>query len=189
MLLDAFERLLARDGIGRCGDRQPTGALDRRRRAARPTRSGARLSRADDRRWLGVLSEDEKIRRLAAAEVVCAPSLAGESFGMVLLEAMAAGTVVVASDIEGYRDAAGGDAVLVPPGDVEALAGALAGVLSGRLALSRPTVTGRRSGRRSATAVAVARVGRGHGPSSGRWPRLAEWYEGLYRSAMAGRGG
>src|SRR3974390_1368634 len=53
---------------------------------------------------------------------------------MVLLEAMAARTVVVASDIDGYRAAAGDCAVLVPPGDPEALAAALAGPLGGRLA-------------------------------------------------------
>ena len=52
-----------------------------------------------------------------AADVLCAPSLGGESFGVVLLEAMAARTVVVASDIDGYREAAGGHAVLVPPGE------------------------------------------------------------------------
>jgi glycosyltransferase involved in cell wall biosynthesis len=44
---------------------------------------------------------------------------------MVLLEGMAAGCAVVASDIEGYRDASGGHAVLVPPGDATALARAL----------------------------------------------------------------
>ena len=63
--------------------------------------------------WLGVLSEEEKVRRLVAADVLCAPSLGGESFGVVLVEAMAARTVVVASDIDGYRDAADGHAVLV----------------------------------------------------------------------------
>src|SRR4028119_894901 len=41
---------------------------------------------------------------LVAADVLCAPSLGGESFGMVLTEAFAAGTPVVASDIAGYRD-------------------------------------------------------------------------------------
>ena len=55
--------------------------------------------------------------RLAGADVQCAPALHGESFGLVLLEGMAAGCVVVASDIEGYRQAAGGQAELVPPGD------------------------------------------------------------------------
>ena len=68
--------------------------------------------------------------RLAGATVLCAPSLSGESFGMVLLEAMAAGCAVVASDIEGYRTAAGGHATLVPPGDPGALARALDAVLA-----------------------------------------------------------
>jgi phosphatidylinositol alpha-mannosyltransferase len=49
---------------------------------------------------------------------------------MVLLEGMAAGCAVVASDIEGYRAAAGGHAMLVPPGDVGALSRALDHVLA-----------------------------------------------------------
>lgn len=75
--------------------------------------------------WLGTVSGAEVASRLAGAHVLCAPSLAGESFGMVLLEGMAAGCSVVASDIEGYRTAAGGHATLVPPGDIGALARAL----------------------------------------------------------------
>lgn len=75
--------------------------------------------------WLGVLDDAEVPARLAGASVLCAPSLGGESFGMVVLEAMAAGCAVVASDIPGYRAAAGGHALLVPPGDAGALAGAL----------------------------------------------------------------
>jgi phosphatidylinositol alpha-mannosyltransferase len=64
---------------------------------------------------------------MKAADIVCAPSLYGESFGVVLLEAMAAGAVVVASDIPGYRDLMrdGVDGVLVPPGESEALRVAL----------------------------------------------------------------
>jgi phosphatidylinositol alpha-mannosyltransferase len=56
--------------------------------------------------------------------VCCAPSLRGESFGMVLLEGMACSTPVVASDIPGYSKVAraGENAVLVPPGDGAALA-------------------------------------------------------------------
>jgi phosphatidylinositol alpha-mannosyltransferase len=75
----------------------------------------------------GRVSEDEKWRLLHGADVVCAPSLGGESFGMVLTEAFAAGTPVVASDIAGYRDVArdGVDGVLVPPGDPAALGEAL----------------------------------------------------------------
>ncbi|CAN5615050.1 glycosyltransferase family 4 protein [soil metagenome] len=82
--------------------------------------------------WLGRIDEDEKERRLRGADVFCAPSLRGESFGVVLLEGMAAGTPVVASDLPGYSNVAraGRDALLVPPGDVPALAGALRRVLT-----------------------------------------------------------
>jgi phosphatidyl-myo-inositol alpha-mannosyltransferase len=138
--------------------------------------------------WLGVLSEEEKIRRLTGAHVLCAPSLGGESFGMVLVEAMAARTTVVASDIDGYRDAAGGHAVLVPPGDARSLAAALTEALAGALvppAPGGPTVP----------------AGGGSRPAEGRRPdpdgafawashwsmeRLAGCYEGLYRAAMVG---
>ena len=75
-------------------------------------------------RALGKVDEAEKGRELAHADVLCAPSLGGESFGMVLTEAFAAGTPVVASDIAGYRDVVrdGVDGVLVPRGDAQALA-------------------------------------------------------------------
>src|SRR5919197_5315169 len=53
---------------------------------------------------LGKVSDAEKTVALVQADVLCAPSLGGESFGMVLTEAFAAGTPVVASDIAGYRD-------------------------------------------------------------------------------------
>ncbi len=92
-----------------------------------------RAATAGDRRieWLGRIDDDEKVRRLRGADVVCAPSLHGESFGIVLLEAMAARTPVVASDIAGYRQVAddGRSALLVPPGNAAALAEALGGVL------------------------------------------------------------
>ena len=82
--------------------------------------------------WLGRIGEDDKLARLAGAAVFCAPSLHGESFGVVLLEAMAAGTPVVASSLDGYRNVAtdGVDALLCPPGDVNALAAALARVIT-----------------------------------------------------------
>jgi phosphatidylinositol alpha-mannosyltransferase len=78
----------------------------------------------DGVRALGKVSDEEKRRELERADVLCAPSLGGESFGMVLTEAFAAGTPVVASDIAGYRDIVrdGVDGVLVPPGDAQALA-------------------------------------------------------------------
>ncbi|HEU4703137.1 MAG TPA: flippase-like domain-containing protein [Conexibacter sp.] len=73
---------------------------------------------------LGRVDDAEKQRVLEAADVLCAPSLGGESFGMVLTEGFAAGTPVVASDIAGYRDVVrdGVDGVLVPRGDATALA-------------------------------------------------------------------
>jgi phosphatidyl-myo-inositol alpha-mannosyltransferase len=76
---------------------------------------------------LGKVSEERKLSELARAQIVCAPSLGGESFGMVLTEAFAAATPVLASDIPGYRDVLrhGTDGLLVPPGDALALAEAL----------------------------------------------------------------
>lgn len=75
-------------------------------------------------RVLGRVDDDEKRRVLESADLLCAPSLGGESFGMVLTEAFAAGTPVVASDIAGYRDVVrdGRDGLLVPRGDATALA-------------------------------------------------------------------
>ncbi len=80
--------------------------------------------------WLGRVSDDEKFARLRAADVFCAPSLRGESFGVVLIEAMAAGTTVVASSLDGYRNVATHDvdALLVEPGDADALGDALRSV-------------------------------------------------------------
>ncbi len=76
---------------------------------------------------LGKVSEQRKLAELAAADVLCAPSLSGESFGMVLTEAFAAATPVIASDIPGYRDVVrdGVDGQLVAAGDALALAEAL----------------------------------------------------------------
>jgi phosphatidylinositol alpha-mannosyltransferase len=75
-------------------------------------------------RALGKVDDDRKRHELERADVLCAPSLGGESFGMVLTEAFAAGTPVVASDIAGYRDVVrdGTDGLLVPRGDAQALA-------------------------------------------------------------------
>jgi phosphatidylinositol alpha-mannosyltransferase len=82
--------------------------------------------------WLGRIDDEEKYERLRRASLFCAPSLRGESFGVVLLEAMAAGTPVVASDIDGYRNVATDSetAVLVEPGNVQALASSMARVIA-----------------------------------------------------------
>ena len=81
--------------------------------------------------WLGTISDAEKINRLQKCSVLCAPSLGGESFGIVLLEAMAAKTPVVASAIPGYMKLArqGKDALLTKPGDPISLSDALRSVL------------------------------------------------------------
>lgn len=94
--------------------------------------------------WLGRLSEIEKARRLRAADVFCAPSLHGESFGVVLLEAMAASTPIVASDLPGYRHVGRPyeEALLVPPGDVAALAAALEEALAGGPAVDEMVARG-----------------------------------------------
>ncbi len=98
-----------------------------------PETAALRAGLADHDRvqWLGRLTEEEKAERLRGADVLCAPSLHGESFGLVLLEGMAASTPIVASDLPGYRNVArhGVEALLVPPGDPVALARALTRVL------------------------------------------------------------
>jgi phosphatidylinositol alpha-mannosyltransferase len=95
--------------------------------------------------WLGRVDDDEKAARLRAADVFCAPSLHGESFGIVLLEAMAAGTPVVASDIPGYAKVGrrGREALLVRPGDAVALGDAIGRVLSDSALADRLTDGGR----------------------------------------------
>jgi len=83
-------------------------------------------------RWIGACGDDETRARMRGADVLCVPSLGGESFGLVPLEGMAARTAVVASDIDGYREATAGHATLVAPSDPSALAAAL------RAAIERP---------------------------------------------------
>jgi phosphatidyl-myo-inositol alpha-mannosyltransferase len=113
VLLDAFTTLERPAVLWVAGD-GPQGEVQRRRHPE-----------SDRINWLGILSDADVDARLAGADVLCAPSLRGESFGMVVLEGMAARCAVVASDLQGYRSAAGGHAVLVPPGDVTALSRAL----------------------------------------------------------------
>ncbi|MEZ5309721.1 MAG: glycosyltransferase family 4 protein [Microthrixaceae bacterium] len=84
--------------------------------------------------WLGRIEDDERDRRMKGASVFCAPSLGGESFGIILLEAMAARTPVVASAIPGYAKVAtipdGQAAELVEPGDAKELAEGISRVLA-----------------------------------------------------------
>ena len=106
-----------------------------------PDTARLRAEFGDDSRieWLGRLTDADKMSRLRGANVFCAPSLHGESFGVVLIEAMAAETAIVASGLDGYRNVATNevDALLVEPGNVDALAAAL------HRALSEPALTAR----------------------------------------------
>jgi phosphatidyl-myo-inositol alpha-mannosyltransferase len=79
---------------------------------------------------LGFLSQDELTSELLRAKALVAPSLGGESFGMVLTRAFACATPVVASDIDGYREVMTPDAgVTFPAGDEQALTEAVVGLL------------------------------------------------------------
>jgi phosphatidylinositol alpha-mannosyltransferase len=117
VLLDAFGRLDRETVLWVAGDGPETETL--------------RAQGGRGVEWLGPLSEAEKARRLRGATIAVFPSIEGESFGVVLLEAMAAGAALVASDLTGYRHVArdGHEAVLVAPDDPDALAGSLRRVL------------------------------------------------------------
>lgn len=94
--------------------------------------AGAGLSVVSDRstgppgiEWLGQVDDTERTGLMRSAEVVCAPNLRGESFGMVVAEGLAAGCGIVASGLPAFRWVAGDSADFVPPGDTAALADAL----------------------------------------------------------------
>ena len=81
--------------------------------------------------FLGQVSEKDKARLLRTVDVYVAPNLGGESFGIILVEALAAGAPVLASDLEAFRRVLDGGRVgmLFPTGDVPALAAALSALL------------------------------------------------------------
>ncbi len=118
VLLRAFERLDADVELVIVGAGPLTTSLQRRY--------------VDSRiRWLGTIGSEELAANYQRADVVVAPSLGGESFGVVLLEAMVGGAVVVASDLPAYRwlSEDGYAAALFPPGDAQALARLLESLL------------------------------------------------------------
>ena len=116
----------------------------------------------------GRVSDEEKWRLLGESDLLCAPSLGGESFGMVLTEAFASATPVVASDIAGYRDVVrhGVDGLLVPAADPAALGEALC-----ELALAPD---------RRATMSAAAR----ERAQRFSWPRVADEVLDAYADAV-----
>ncbi len=119
-------------------------------------------------RIAGRVTDEEKWRLLGEADVLCAPSLGGESFGMVLTEAFASATPVVASDIAGYRDVVrdGVDGILVPAAEPAALGEALRG-----LALDPE----RRGHMSAASRERAERFG---------WPRVTDEVLGAYGDAI-----
>ena len=116
---------------------------------------------------LGFLSQEELTAELLAAKALVAPSLGGESFGMVLTRAFACATPVVASDITGYRDVMTDETgLVVPPGDPDALADAVAGLLADEPRRQRFGVASRRLAQKRYSWDDIAR-------------RLSAIYEGL----------
>jgi phosphatidyl-myo-inositol alpha-mannosyltransferase len=118
---------------------------------------------------LGWVDDHDKVEQLGEAEILCAPSLAAESFGIVLAEGMAAGVPVVASDLAGYRavlrDGAAGR--LSPPGDPVALADALFELLNDE------------DERRRLRAAGIAAA------EELSWVRITDRIEEAYRDAVA----
>jgi phosphatidyl-myo-inositol alpha-mannosyltransferase len=99
--------------------------------------------RGTDAIFLGAVGEEQKARLLRSCEVYCAPNLGGESFGIVLLEAMAAGCPVVCSSLAAFRAVAGDAARYAPPGDAAAVAESLRAVLADRDAADAMAEQGR----------------------------------------------
>ena len=95
-------------------------------------------------RFLGQVDDATKASAMRSADVYCAPNTGGESFGIVLVEAMAAGTAVVASDLDAFRRVLRDGEVgrLVPVGDGDALADALMTVLENDLLRERYVAAG-----------------------------------------------
>jgi glycosyltransferase involved in cell wall biosynthesis len=118
--------------------------------------------------WLGVVPQDEMPAVYALADVFICPSVWDEPFGTVNVEAMAAGTPVVASRVGGVPEAVAEDetGLLVPPADAEALAGALA------------TLIGDPVRRRRMGAAARLRA------EAFTWERAAERLDTLYREVL-----
>jgi phosphatidyl-myo-inositol alpha-mannosyltransferase len=117
--------------------------------------------------FLGRVTEGEKHRILASSSIYIAPNTGGESFGIVLAEAMAAGCVVVASDLAAFRAVVGDNGVLFPVGDVYALAREIIALL------------GDESRRESLSAAGKAAIQRFD------WPNVLGQYRDAYAEAIA----
>jgi phosphatidylinositol alpha-mannosyltransferase len=106
---------------------------------------------------LGFLDQERFTEELLAAKALVAPSLGGESFGMVLTRALACATPVVASDISGYRDVMTPEtAVAFPAGDVQALVEAVEALLADEPRRQAMGAAGRRTAQERYSWDAVA---------------------------------
>jgi len=121
--------------------------------------------------FTGRVSDSDRAHWLTWADIAVAPARGGESFGIVLLEALASGCALVASDIAGYRDVAvdGRDAWLVPPDDADQLAKTF------RAVLADPAT------RRQRLTSGLARA------EQFAWPNIATAIETVYRDALRDR--
>ncbi len=119
--------------------------------------------------FIGPVPVQDLPRWYATADIFVSPATGNESFGIVLLEAMAAGRPVVCSDIPGYRSAVIGDynGVLHEPGNVDALAQALTGLVEHDDRRTTLSINGRK------TALEFA------------WPRVTDQIEAVYQSLLA----
>ena len=119
---------------------------------------------------LGFLAQEDLTAELLRAKALVAPSLGGESFGMVLTRAFACATPVIASDIDGYREVMTEETgVSVPAGDERALADAVTGLLE-----DEP--------RRAALGAAARRVA----VERYSWPDIGRRLVGIYERAISG---
>jgi phosphatidylinositol alpha-mannosyltransferase len=133
--------------------------------------SGVPAELADRVVFLGRVSEHDKARMLRSVDLYVAPNTGGESFGMILTEAMAAGAPVVATDLDAFRRVLDGAGALFAPGDPEDLA-----AVAGRLlddARARSVMAAR-----ARTVVAAY-----------DWPVLARRVLEVYASAIEATGG
>ncbi len=122
---------------------------------------------------LGFLSQEDLTAELLSAKALIAPSLGGESFGMVLTRAFACATPVVASDISGYRDVMTPEtAVAVRPGDPATLADAVAALLA-----DEPT------------RVALGAAARELACAQYAWPDIARRLLTIYETVLAAQSG
>lgn len=124
---------------------------------------------AADISFTGYFDPADQISLLSAATVVSLPALGGESFGLTVVEAMAAGRPLVASDIPGYAAVIGDAGVLVPPGDAQALSRALGALLDDPARLQDLAEQGRKRA------------------SGFDWPIVAEEIESVYKEVLARR--